>query len=121
LALQKLENQIAHFTERLAFFERMAKRNQVMEQEYALRIELTAMKLKIFQERHRALWRKFVVDEANAPKCRIVVPGKVMPGCEIGIARAFLKTTYMEYDTAFKLVDDEIVSHPNRKKDGEEA
>jgi len=121
LALQKLEHQIAHFKDRLAFFERMAQRNQVMEQEYALRIELTTMKLNIFRERHRALWRKFAVDEANASKCRVVVPGKVMPGCEIGIARSFLKTTYMEYDTTFKLVGDEIVSRPNRKKSGEEA
>ena len=121
LALQKLEHRIAYFKDRLEFFERMAKRNQVMEQEYALRIELTSMKLNILREKHRALWRKFVVDEEHAPKCRIVVPGKIMPGCEIGIARSFLKTTYMEYDTTLKLVGDEIVSRPNRKKSGEEA
>ena len=118
-ALQKLEHQIAHFKDRLEFFEKMAKRNQVMEQEYALRIELTSIKLKILREKHRALWRKFAVDEEHAPKCRIVVPGKIMPGCEIGIARSFLKTTYNEYNTTFKLVDDEIVSSPNRKKSGE--
>jgi len=119
LALQKLESQIAHFKDKLAFFERMAKRNQVMEQEYAPRIELTSMKLKIFLDKHRALWRKFAIDEEHAPKCRIVVPGKVMPGCEIGIARAFLKTSNIEYDTTFKLIGDDIVSHPNRKKYGD--
>jgi len=119
LALQKLEHRIAHAKDRLAFFERMAKRNQVMEQEYALRIELTAMKLSIFRKKHLALWRKFAIDEEHAPKCRIVVPGKIMPGCEIGIAQSFLKTDHMEFDTTLMLVDDEIISRPNRKTRGE--
>ncbi|MCL1939042.1 MAG: FapA family protein [Desulfovibrionaceae bacterium] len=119
LTLQKLESQIAYLKDRQAFFERMAKRNQVMEQEYAPRLELTSMKLKILLSKHRELWRKFAVDEEHAPKCRIVVPGKVMPGCEIGIARAFLKTNHMEFDTTLMLVGDEIISRPNRKKSGE--
>ena len=119
LALQKLEHQIAHFKSKLAFFERMSMRNQVMEQEYALRIELTSMKLKILLQKHRNLWRKFAVDEERAPQCRIVVPGKIMPGCEIGIAKGFLKTTYMEFNSTLKLVNDEIISRPNREKSSE--
>jgi hypothetical protein len=115
LALQKLESQIAYLKDRQIFFERMTKRNHVMEQEYAPRLELTSMKLKILLSHHRELWRKFEVDEEHAPKCRVVVPGKVMPGCEISIARAFFKTEDIESNTTFMLVDDEVISRPNNR------
>jgi len=116
LSLQKLENQIAYLKDKLAFFEKMAQRNHVMEQEYAPRAELMSMKLKIAMAKHRDLWRKFAVDEEHAPKCRVVAPGRVMPGCEIGIAKAYTKTTVMESDVTFMMVDDDVISRPNRKK-----
>ena len=113
LATQKLESQIAYLKDKLAYFEKMAARNQVMEQEYAPRVEMTARKLKIAHAKRAALWRKFSVDEQNAPNCRILVPGKVMPGCEIGIARAFLKTNDMDSNLTFTLADEEIqAKHP---------
>lgn len=110
LVMQKLESQIAYLKDRLAYFERMAARNEVMEQEYSPRVTLTTRKLQIAHAKRNSLWRKFSVDEQNAPKCRIVVPGRVMPGCEIGIARAFHKTHDRDSDVIFTLVDDEIVS-----------
>lgn len=115
LNLQKIESQIAWLKEHLAFFEKMAARNQVMEQEYSPRIELMSQKLKIAVSRHRALWSKFAADEQNAPGCRVVVPGKVMPGCEIGIARAYYRTTSpMDTNVIFSLVGDEVVLRPGK-------
>ena len=116
LSLQKIESQIAWLKDRLAFFEKMAARNEVMRQEYAPRIELMSHKLKIALSRHNALWRKFAVDEQNAPKCRVVVTGKVMPGCEIGIAKAYYRTTHMDTDVSFALVGDDVVLQPGKKK-----
>jgi uncharacterized protein (DUF342 family) len=116
LTLQKLESQIAYLKGKLEFFEKMAGRNHVMAQEYAPRVELMSRKLKIAINRHNNLWKKFVVDEQNAPKCRIVVPGKIMPGGEIGIAKAFYKTQAMDANRTFQLVDDEIVSTSNEKR-----
>ena len=110
LATQKLESQIAYLKDKLAYFEKMAARNQVMEQEYAPRVDLMARKLKIAHAKRAALWRKFSVDEQNAARCRVIVPGKVMPGCEIGIARAFHKIHDMDSNLAFMLVDEEIVA-----------
>ena len=115
LKLQKIESQIAWLKDRLAFFEKMAARNQVMEQEYAPRAELMARKLKIALSRHNALWRQFAVDEQSAPKCRVVVPGKVMPGCEIGIARAYYRTNHMDDNVSFFLHGDEVVLQPAKK------
>lgn len=116
LTLQKCENQIAYLKDKLAFFNKMAARNQIMEQEYASRIELVSMKLKIILAKHRALGRKFGVGEEHAAKCRIVVPGRIMPGCEISIANVYMKTDSMERNMTFMLMNDEIVSQPNRKK-----
>ncbi|MDR2488804.1 MAG: FapA family protein [Desulfovibrio sp.] len=110
LTMQKLESQIAYLKNTVTYFEKMAARNAVMEQEYRPRVHLMARKLKIAHAKRTALWGRFSVDEQNAPKCRVIVPGKVMPGCEIGIAKAFYKTHDMGSNLSFSLVDDEIVS-----------
>ena len=119
LATQKLESQIAYLNDKLVYFEKMAARNHVMEQEYSPRVDLMARKLKIAHAKRNVLWRKFAVDEMNAPKCRIIVTGKIMPGCEIGIARAFLKTHDIDSNTTFMLVDDEIISRPSVSRAGQ--
>lgn len=116
LATQKLESQIAYLKDKQLYFEKMAARNHVMEQEYRPRVELVLRKLKIAHAKRNALWRQFAVDEQNAPKCRIIVPGKVMPGCEIGIARAFHKTHGMTSNVTFMLEDEEIVASPSTTK-----
>lgn len=116
LQLQKTESQISYLKDRLAYFEKMAARNAVMEQEYGPRAELIHRKLKIALAKHQTLWRKFAADEQNAPDCRIVVPGKVMPGCEIAIARAYYRTHGSESNVTFKLVDDDVVTRQNPQK-----
>jgi uncharacterized protein (DUF342 family) len=110
LAMQKLESQITWLKSTVAYFEKMAARNAVMEQEYRPRVELMARKLQIAHAKRSSLWSKFAVDEQNASKCRIIVPGKVMPGCELGIAKAFHKTHDRDDNLSFSLVDDEIVT-----------
>ncbi len=117
LALQKLESQIAYIKGKLTYYSNMAARNSVMKQEYAPRVLLAERKLRILIQRHKAMWDKFSVDEQNAPKCRIVVPGTVMPGCEIGIAKAYYKTTMTKSNVNFALEGTEIVSRSNKGGD----
>ncbi|MDL2267585.1 FapA family protein [Desulfovibrio sp. OttesenSCG-928-G15] len=114
LALQKLESQIAYLKERVAFFQRMAERNEVMLQEYSPRLEFMKLKLKVALCRHGLLWRKFSLDEVHAPHCRIVVPGMVMPGCEIAIGRAYERTMDRDYNVTYTLGEDEIRCSPNK-------
>ena len=110
LLLQKLESQIFTLKDKAAYFEKQAQRNQVMELEFAPRFELAQRKLKIAFSRRNALWHKLSMDEEHARRCRVIVPGKIMPGCEISIAQAYLKTFEQQSDTSFSLVEDEIVS-----------
>ncbi|MDL2279443.1 FapA family protein [Desulfovibrio sp. OttesenSCG-928-G11] len=118
LVLQKLESQIAILKDKRAYFQRMAERNPIMQQEYEPRLDIITRKLKVAEERHMALWRKFAVDEQNAPKCRILVPGTVMPGCEIGIAKAWRKTESMDENVTFSLVGDDILCRRNNSGNG---
>jgi uncharacterized protein (DUF342 family) len=116
LKVQKIESQIAYFRERKSFFESMSARNQVMEQEYAYRLNLVTRKLDVALRKHRSLWARFVLDEKFSTKCRIVANDAVMPGCEIYIGRAFYRTVNMDFDLTFFLEDDEIRTHRNTKR-----
>ena len=109
LMLQKLETQICYLTQKEAYFSKLAARNEVMNLEYTPRLELVQRKLQIAHARRSTLWAKFAVDELSALECRVIVPGKVMPGCEISIGHAFYKTDDYTHDVAFMLEEDEIV------------
>ena len=110
LNLQKMDSQIRYLRDKLAYFEKQAARNAVMEQEYSPRIELISRKLSIIHDRRSVLWRKFASDEENAMKCRVIVPGKIMPGSEISIARVFTRIRNETANQAFMLGEDEIIS-----------
>jgi uncharacterized protein (DUF342 family) len=122
LKLQKLESQMRLLKEKEAQFEHLAARNEAAQQEYEPRLEIVRRKLEIAHKRHTTLWKRFAVDEQHAGKCRIVVPGNVLPGCEIGIARAWLKTSYADHNRTFRLSDrdEEILSLPNVAKEDNE-
>jgi uncharacterized protein (DUF342 family) len=109
LALQKLENQIRYIKDKFFYFEKQAARNHVMEQEFQPRIDLVRRKLKIAHARRNSLWRKFAEDEQKARQCRVIAPGKIMPGTEISIGRAFMDITAGAANQAFMLGEDEII------------
>lgn len=110
LSLQKLESKIRYLRDKLMYFEKQAARNDVMAQEFGPRIDLVRRKLSIVHARRAHLWRKFAVDEENAMKCRLIVPGKIMPGTEISIARVFHKVDTEQSNMAFMLGEDEVIS-----------
>ncbi len=108
LNLQKLESQIFSLKEKVAYFEKQCQRSTVMEQEFLPRLWLVKYKLKIALARRNALWRKFSLDEESTAGCRIIVPGRLMPGCEINIAQAYHKTLGTQENVCFYLEDKEI-------------
>jgi uncharacterized protein (DUF342 family) len=110
LALQKLENQIVYIRDKFLYFEKQAARNSVMEQEFQPRVQVVRRKLRIANGRRNVLWRRFAADEQNATRCRVVAPGKIMPGTEISIGRTFLDISREMANQAFLLGDDEIIS-----------
>ncbi|MDR1946428.1 MAG: FapA family protein [Desulfovibrio sp.] len=116
LQLQKIESRMTDLKDRKAFFERMSSRNQVMEQEYAGRINLVNRKLKALSLKHKMLWSRFEAAGKQASECRLVVPGTVMPGCEIYIGVGYLQTQETDSDITFFLEDDEVRQRYNSKR-----
>lgn len=116
LSLQKLESQIRFLQDKLGYFSKMAARNDVMNLEYAPRTDVMQGKINIARKRRSALWQKFNIDGQKAPHCLVLVPGKVMPGCEIAIGRAFYKTTDIAENINFRLLehDEEITIRSNK-------
>ena len=110
LRLQKLESRITTLKGKAEYFEHLAARSEVMANEVAPRLELITQKLIIALARRKELWREFSAAEEQATsECRVLVPGTVMPGCEISIARAFLKVDSMQDNVAFLLQNEEVV------------
>ena len=112
LQLQKLETRIRRLKEKAEYLERQAARSPLMAQEAAPRLELINAQLLIALARRKKLWLQFSSDEQYASRCRVLVPGEIMPGTEISIAHAFLKLDVIREDVAFLLEDDEILIKP---------
>jgi uncharacterized protein (DUF342 family) len=115
LQLQKIETRMTYLKERKTFFERMSSRNAIMEQEYADRLRLVKRELRALSHRHKILWNHFEMDGKRASECRLVVSGKVMPGCEISIGAGYLQTHETDTDVTFYLEDDEVKMRSNTK------
>lgn len=109
LLLQKIETQIRDLKIRLDYFKKRAERNAVMEQEFTPRAEIALRKLEILHAKREALWDQFVLDEKMAGKCRLVVPGVIMPGCEISVGVSYYRTEHDMHNTTFRLVDGEVI------------
>jgi hypothetical protein len=67
-------------------------------------------KLQAMHRIRTEIWEKFDAQDVP-PGCRILVPGKVRPGVEISIGRAFLKVNDYLQDVRFCLENEEIVIH----------
>lgn len=109
LLVQKLESQIRYLQGKVAYFEKQTKRNAVMLQEFAPRLRLAREKLAVIHKKRDAMWRKFSVQEKQTEHCQIIVPGTVMPGCEIYIGTEYYQTTALIENASFQMGHEEIV------------
>lgn len=78
---------------------------------------LTAQREKLM-DRRSAIWAKLSLDENTLQSCRLMVPGKVFPGVEISIGRAFMLVERPYENAMFRLCYNDIVVEPlpERKK-----
>ncbi|MDR1946905.1 MAG: FapA family protein [Desulfovibrio sp.] len=113
LQLHENSDKIAYLEDRKAFFEYMYTRKKDVNNEYEECIRLVKQILKAIIRKNRELWDNFEVEGAPASTCRLVVNGKVMPGCEIYIGKNCLKTQYMDSNLTFLLENGEVAMHHN--------
>ena len=72
---------------------------------------LTEQKAHVMQRRG-ALWEKLSRDEERVQNCRLMVPGKIYPGVEISIGRAFMLVERIYENSVFRLLYNDIVVEP---------
>ena len=58
------------------------------------------------------LWSKLYLDENYMQNCRLMVPGKVYPGVEISVGRAFMLVERPYEHVLFRLCYDDIIVEP---------
>ena len=58
------------------------------------------------------LWSKLYLDENYMQNCRLMVPGKVYPGVEISVGRAFMLVERPYESVLFRLCYDDIIVEP---------
>lgn len=58
------------------------------------------------------LWSKLYLDENYMQNCRLMVPGKVYPGVEISVGRAFMLVERPYENVLFRLCYDDIIVEP---------
>ena len=109
LLVQKLESKIRYHQGKVDYFRSQASRNPVMAQEFGPRRDLAEHKLYLMQQKRSALWQNLRQDEVLARKCRLVVPGTIMPGCEVSIGQADYHTGRQVQNAAFYLERDSVV------------
>lgn len=63
-------------------------------------------------QRRAALWEKLGRDEERTQGCRLMVPGKIYPGVEISIGRAFMLVERVYENSVFRLLYNDIVVEP---------
>lgn len=68
--------------------------------------------------RRSEIWNRINVDDATLQNCKLMVPGRVYPGVEIAIGRAFMQVERHYENSMFRLCYNEIVVEPmpERKK-----
>lgn len=72
---------------------------------------MTAQREKIKLRRDK-VWSKLSNDEQSMEQCRLMVPGRVFPGVEISIGRAFMLVERPYENSIFRLCYNDIVVEP---------
>ena len=82
------------------------------------KLQRLSLQLEHILERRQTVWAKLSVDEQNTQNCRVMVPGRVYPGVEISIGRAFMMVERIYENSQFRLCYNDIIVEPmpERKK-----
>ncbi|MDE5833004.1 MAG: FapA family protein, partial [Desulfovibrio sp.] len=64
------------------------------------------------KQRRGDIWEKLSADENSLRNCRIIAPGKVYPGVEIAIGKAFMMVERPYENVSFRLFSNDIVVEP---------
>ena len=94
--------------ERLRQYEMQAGRGKAAAEEYAPLMEDCRGRMKTYEDARKRLWERITAGE-RLDSCRVIAPGKVMPGVEISIGPSYLFVDQEYENVHFRCEDGEIV------------
>lgn len=108
--LERFEERIKNLKERIQHYDAVAGNPKADGNEMAQKLAAARRKMKMLLRQREGLWRDLASDEAQASRCRVVVPGTVHPGVEISIGKAYFAVTREMRNVCFVLEDDAITT-----------
>lgn len=115
LTIRQLENidaKIAALSQTLTHLKAVAGHLPPDTNETTRKLASFTEKREHLKTRREALWNKLTNDEQSLDACRLLVPGKVFPGVEISIGRAYMLVERPYENVAFRLCYNDIVVEP---------
>ena len=116
--LEKIDAIIASLSQTITHLKAVAGHLPPETNETKRKLQRLSLQREHILERRQAVWAKLSVDEQNMQNCRVMVPGRVYPGVEISIGRAFMMVERIYENSQFRLCYNDIIVEPmpERKK-----
>lgn len=116
--LEKIDAIIASLSQTITHLKAVAGHLPPETNETTRKLQRLTLQREHILERRQAVWGKLSVDEQNMQNCRVMVPGRVYPGVEISIGRAFMMVERIYENSQFRLCYNDIIVEPmpERKK-----
>lgn len=108
--VQEVEAEISELHTKLEKYNRMTEKKPGMAEALALPIKVITRKLKILHAERNSIWSTFHTnEEAAAAKCKVICPGKIKPGLELSIGRAYTTVNDFYNNVEFFYQDFDVV------------
>jgi hypothetical protein len=109
---KKIKAEVSRLTALHEKYQALITKNEHLATQYAPTMEHTAGKLKI-AIRILNYYKRQEEENTNFTRCRVIVPGVVMPGVRISIGDAVFWADQSYSNVSFSLEDDRVVVHPS--------
>lgn len=116
--LEKIDAIIASLSQTITHLKAVAGHLPPETNETTIRLQRLQEQRERILKRRQAIAEKLAYDEEKMQNCRIMVPGRVYPGVEISIGRAFMMVERIYENSQFRLCYNDIIVEPmpERKK-----
>lgn len=116
--LEKIDAIIANLSQTITHLKAVAGHLPPETNETTQKLQRLQIQRENILKRRQEVWGKLAYDEEKLQNCRVLVPGRVYPGVEISIGRAFMMVERIYENSQFRLCYNDIIVEPmpERKK-----
>lgn len=108
--ITRLEEHIHELRQRITHYEAVAADTPAGKEEPVRRLEAARAKMDRLLRQRAALWDALKRGDPGAERCRLVVPGRIMPGVEIAIEESWMEVREELRNVRIVLRDGDLVA-----------